>query len=200
MRGLIVFKFWSLPDMFYAWRKYIRNKKIAVSMYMTNYKISKAITLWRNRLETTKEHRIYYKKGKKILLKNVKRKYMQNWKLYVLEQLAGKDERLKREKSYKRYCKKTTVRWLHEYTINVRLWRLKIKKAKAFQRKSMITLFFREWSDIIILHNKTSSLRNKVQKTYMKQYLNTWKIYIINSRIILFINIYKSKMLLLADE
>ena len=36
------------------------------------------------------------------------------------------------------------------------------------------------WSDIIILHNKTSSLRNKVQKTYMKQYLNTWKIYIIN--------------------
>ena len=105
---------------------------------------------------------------------------MQNWKLYVLEQLAGKDERLKREKSYKRYCKKTTVRWLHEYTINVRLWRLKIKKAKAFQRKSMITLFFREWSDIIILHNKTSSLRNKVQKTYMKQYLNTWKIYIVN--------------------
>ena len=180
MRGLIVFKFWSLPDMFYAWRKYVRNKKIAVSMYMTNYKISKAITLWRNRLETTKEHRIYYKKGKKILLKNVKRKYMQNWKLYVLEQLAGKDERLKREKSYKRYCKKTTVRWLHEYTINVRLWRLKIKKAKAFQRKSMITLFFREWSDIIILHNKTSSLRNKVQKTYMKQYLNTWKIYIVN--------------------
>ena len=59
-------------------------------------------------------------------------------------------------------------------------WRLKIKKAKAFQRKSMITLFFREWSDIIILHNKTSSLRNKVQKTHMKQYLNTWKIYIVN--------------------
>jgi hypothetical protein len=182
MRGLIVFKFWSLPDMFYAWRSFTRKKRFNINMHMTKYKISTALYLWRDRLKTTKQHRMYFNQGKKLLLKNVKRKYLKYWKLYVFEQLKGKDDRLRREKSYKRYCKKTTIRWLHEYTINVRSWRLNLRKAKTFQRKCMLKLFFKEWSEVIVLHHKTSSLRDKVQKTYMKQCLNTWKVYVVNVR------------------
>ena len=91
LRGLIVAKFWTLPDMFYAWRQYTKKKKKRAGswLHMSKFKILKALNLWRERLKTTKQYRAYYARGKLLLLKNIKRKFWEktgryswsnNWK------------------------------------------------------------------------------------------------------------------------
>ena len=128
---------------------------------MSKFKILKALNLWRERLKTTKQYRAYYARGKLLLLKNIKRKFWENWKVFVEQQLEGKDERLKRENSFKRYSKKSAIRWLHEYTVNVKSWRSNVKRAKLFNRKILLKSLFQRVVELLLFSIRLCPLREK---------------------------------------
>ena len=147
--------------MFYAWRQYTKKKRAGSWLYMSKFKILKALNLWRERLKTTKQYRAYYARGKLLLLKNIKRKFWENWKVFVEQQLEGKDERLKRENSFKRFSKKSANKMASRVHCQRKGLRYNVKRAKLFNRKMLLKLFFNEWSSLVVLHKNTSSLRKK---------------------------------------